>query len=310
MSLSTDLILNLRAGGFHKDLGLSARIQRLAAGRARIWIPGGAEDLDRTCAEIAGHTPDRVILCGGDGTLSTTVTALWGAYRPHPLPHLVFVPAGTVSTVARQWVGRASALECVRSALGSAGARFVARPTLKITDGSGRTCLGFTVGTGLVANFFDHYESLGAKGRGSATRTLIGVALGSLVSSPLARNILAPVRCQVLVDGVKLPESSFSLVVTSVLKNLGLSMRVTYRAGEDPGRLHAVASSLGVRQLGPRVWRALLGLPLGGPGGFDDLVGTLSVKFPAEGFYVLDGDRFRSSEISVTMGPSLRVMAL
>jgi diacylglycerol kinase family enzyme len=308
--LATALIINLHAGGFREDVGLSARIERLASGRARIWAPDGRDDLNRACTEIAARGPDRVVLCGGDGTFAAAVTALWDAYGKRPLPHLVLAPAGTVCTIARPFVGRASPLRCVRSALESIAPRFVSQPTLRVTDGSGRVFIGFTVGTGLVANFFAHYEASGNKGRGSAARVLLSVALGSVIASHFAGTILSPVPCEVAVDGTKLPESSFSLVVASVLRNLGLSMRVTYRAGEDPHRPHVVASSLGARRLGPRVWRALLGLPLGGPGGFDDLVTTLSVKFPADGPYVLDGDRLLSSEITVTAGPMLSIMTL
>jgi hypothetical protein len=39
-------------------------------------------------------------------------------------------------------------------------------------------------------------------------------------------------------------------------------------------------------------------------------VTTLSVRFPADGPYVLDGDRLLSSEITVTAGPTLNVVTV
>lgn len=308
MSPSKALILNPHAGKLRGNARLLARLQRLAEGRARCWITSDQKDLDRACAAIASGSPDRVLLCGGDGTFMAGVTALWRAYDGAPLPTLLFAPAGTVCTLARRFSGRTSLIECVRSGLETSAPPTVLQPTLRVEDGTGRARVGFTFGTGLIQNFFEHYESAGAKGRGSAAAVLVRVALGSLVSSPLSRVILAPIPCRVEADGDPLPDSSFSLIVASVLRNVGLSIRVTYRAGEDPARPHVVASSLRGARLAARVWRVMLGLPLGGPGGFDDLVDTLGVRFSGEGRYVLDGELLAASQLTVTAGPTLRVM--
>ncbi|HVY44722.1 MAG TPA: hypothetical protein VHB21_02540, partial [Minicystis sp.] len=88
---------------------------------------------------------------------------------------------------------------------------------------------------------------------------------------------------------------------------------VTYRAGEDPSRLHLVASPRAPRELGPRAPRVLAGRTIGGPGHVDELVRAFSVAFgddaPGGGPFVLDGDMLRARTVRVSPGPELRVMA-
>jgi hypothetical protein len=112
------------------------------------------------------------------------------------------------------------------------------------------------------------------------------------------------------VDGTTLAPEAFSLVVASVLRNVGLSMHVTYRAGEDSERFHLVTSSLPARRLAPRVWRVALGLPLGGEHDFDGLVEKAEFSFPPGGGYVLDGECFSAAQVSVQLGPELEIVSI
>ena len=101
---------------------------------------------------------------------------------------------------------------------------------------------------------------------------------------------------------------AWSLVVCSVVRDLGLHMLVTHRAGEDPARPHLVASPLPTRALGPQAPRVVAGKPLVGDGNFDGLVERFVRRGPdARGCYVLDGDVFRAAEVEVSAGPMIRV---
>ncbi len=123
-----------------------------------------------------------------------------------------------------------------------------------------------------------------------------------------ARRVLDPQPCTLEVDGRALPPRAWSLICAAVVRDLGMHMLVTYRAGEDPDRPHLVASPLPTRALGPRAARVLRGRSIGGLGHFDDLVGELVVRFPGPAPYVLDGDTLRAATIRLRAGPLIHVL--
>ena len=104
---------------------------------------------------------------------------------------------------------------------------------------------------------------------------------------------------------------AYSLVIASVIRDVGLHLLVTYRGGEDPDRPHLVAAPLSPRELGPQAPRVFLGRALQGDGCFDGLVGSFSVRFATDsGPYVLDGDVFHAREVEVRAGPRIRVITV
>lgn len=267
---------------------------------------GSAAEL-AALAEHAVENRGLVVACGGDGTYLATLSALVTAARGRPLPPLAFAHGGTVSIVAKNFGAPGDLLALAKRVVDEPHRlRLVPRPTLSIDDGE-TVRTGFTFGTGLVSNFFDVYERGGARGNGQAATIALRTLFGSITGGELARRILSPLRCTLEVDGARLAPEAWSLVVVSVLADVGLGFRVNHRAGEDPGRPHVVASPLGARALGPQAFRVLRGKPLAGAGNFDGLVSELRVTFPAEGAYVLDGDTFRARAVTVRAGPTIFV---
>jgi hypothetical protein len=181
------------------------------------------------------------------------------------------------------------------------------RPTLRVVSPDAER-LGFIFGTGLVARFFDRYYAAGAGGYGAAAKIVARVFIGSFRSDAYSKSVLDPMPCRLEVDGIELSPRAWSLICCSVVRDLGLHLWVTHRAGEDPERPHLVASPLSTRELGPQAPRVLAGKPLAGPDNFDDLVERFTLRFPGEdGSWVLDGDVFRSSTVSVSAGPRIRL---
>jgi diacylglycerol kinase (ATP) len=313
MSASAELIVNPRAARLRRRPRLAARIRELAAGRARVHVTGSLTDLDVACRGMLERRPEFVVLCGGDGTFMAGVSALARAFGSRPLPALVFAPAGTVATVARNLGQKSELIPTVRRALDSAPlppAR--PRPTLRVAESGGATRVGFIFGTGLVARFFEHYYAAGAGGYGAAARIVARVFAGSFVGDAYSRGVLDPLPCTLCVDGRALGPSAYSLIASSVVRDLGLHLWVTHRAGEDFQRPHLVASPLPPRRLGPQAPRVLLGKSLRGAENFDDLVTRFAVRFPDghAGPYVLDGDMLHAPEVEVSAGPAIRVIAL
>jgi diacylglycerol kinase family enzyme len=302
-------VLNRNAGGIRRAPTLVDAIVREVGPRADVFATSDEVELCDAARRIVESGASPVVLCGGDGTYLASVSAIARAAGSRTLPTFVLVRSGTVSTVARNWRGPKDALTTARRVVTSPESLVVtARPTLAVEDASGRRQVGFTFGTGLVASFFVEYERAGARGNLTALSIVLRVFAESFTGGPLATRILTPLPCRIAVGGADLEPHAFSLVVCSVLRDLGLHMLVTHRGGEDPARPHLVASPLLPRALGPQWPLVALGRRLLGPQNFDGLVGEFSVAFPSsDGPYVLDGDMFRSQRVTVRAGPVIRV---
>lgn len=252
-----------------------------------------------------------VVLAGGDGSHMTGLTALAEVFQSDPLPPVALAPGGTVGTVARNWGVRGDPATYLSRLLDRLSVGTVVseqRPTLRIREGSGTERTGFIFGAGLVARFFGLYEAAGANGNRAAAKIVARIFVGSFTGSRYARGVLDPVPCALDVDGVPSPFDRVSLLCASVVPNLGLGMRLTYRAGRTLDRFHVVGTALGPRQLGPQMPLVLAGRPLLGPR-VDELARRLELRFPtSQGAYVLDGDLFQADEIAVTAGPAIELV--
>jgi diacylglycerol kinase family enzyme len=239
------------------------------------------------------------------------LTALAQAFGDGPMPHIAFAPAGTVCTVARNLgiVAGAGAQRVLRAACNGT-ARTTRQSTLRIGDDTGSQRIGFIFGAGLVSRFFEVYDA-SPGGLRAAAAIAARVFAGSFVGSSLARRVLDPVACRLTVDESMHAARTWSLVVASVLRDVGLHCLVTYRAGEQSERFHVVASGLPPSALGPQMPRVLAGRPLRGEPRVDALAASLRIDFQEEnGGYVLDGDVMRARWVRVQPGPTLSVLVV
>lgn len=312
-----DLIVNrlahrLAPGGSGRVLdGLRAAIgAEGATGRAWLHETGSLEELTAAVATIQARGTDCVLLAGGDGSYMAGTTALWRAFGDR-LPPVGFAPGGTVCTVARNWGmsgdPRAYARRLVEEAL-AGRTRLTPRATLRVRDDRGGDRVGFIFGAGLVARFFDAYYESPTLGYGAAARLVARIFAGTFTSGELARRVLTPGPARVVVDGVRQAPEEWSLLAASVVRDLGLHMRLLYRAGESHSAFHFVASPLPPRQLSPQVGRVLRGRPLRGEGHVDALAREVVIELGPPGgasTYVLDGDRIEAGEVTLAPGPVL-----
>lgn len=305
--MKVQVVVNRNARAFAAQPRRIREVAR-AAGNAPLVVTESLESLSEVARQLASEGSDRVVLCGGDGTLMAGVTALSRAFGGRPLPEVVPAPGGTVATVARNFGQRAGLLATVARAARGEPLESASRASLSVVDDRGCDRVGFIFGTGLVARFFERYYTAGAGGYATAARIVARVFVGSFFSDAYARSVLDPIPCTLSVDGQRLPPTAYSLLVSSVVRDLGLHMLVTHRAGEDPARPHLVASPLPPRALGPQAPLVLLGRQLRGQSNFDGLVARFRVEFPgAEGPWVLDGDLLRSRSVEVSAGPRIRI---
>jgi diacylglycerol kinase family enzyme len=307
---SIDVVLNRNARRLLGRDDLRDSLARAAdRGGARLHETRDLGDLERAALDIAGRGTEAVILAGGDGSCMAGVSALTRAFGEGALPAIAFAPAGTVGTIARNIEGRRISPETVVQGVCDGVARTVRWPTLRIDDDAARKQVGFIFGGGLVQRLFEIYD-VSARGVGAAAGIAARAFAGSLVGSKFARKMLEPVAFTVAIDGRTQPAPSYSLLVASVVRDVGLGLRLTYRAAEEQGRFHVVGSALPAESLGPQMMRVLAGRPLRGEPRIDVLAASLRVDFTGEdGAYVLDGDLFRARWATVVAGPVLTLLA-
>jgi diacylglycerol kinase (ATP) len=268
-------------------------------------------ELDRVAADIARDVPDAVVLAGGDGSYTAGITALARSLGENALGNLpiALAPGGTASTVPKDWDWRSGdATVRARAVMRELDVlRTTRRPTLRVRDSAASSPrIGFIFGAGLVARFFEVYEREGANGERGAAKIVARIFAGSFVGGRTAKHVLTPHPCAIEVDGAPAPFDRASLVAASVIKDLGLHMRLLHRAAEATDRFHFVATPAPPRTLAPQMFRVLSGIPLRDPK-IDTLAGRVTLRFPeGTGAYVLDGELLRSDVVEVEAGPTLR----
>ena len=305
------LIVNPHARRLERSGALRRRLLAAASRRCHVHVTRDLDELERAASDLAGGEVDLVVMAGGDGTLMAGLSALargFGA-RGRPMPAVAAVPAGTVSTVPRNFGIAGDPVRWLERVL-DAPSQLRAWPTLSVAVDNERR-VGFIFGTGLVARFFELYYAQGAPGYAGSAAIVARVFAESFVGGPFARAVLEPLPCKLEVDGRAESAPAWSLVCAAVVRNLGIHMLVTYRAAEDPQRPHLVATSLPPRALGPRMPRVLAGRTIGGE--VDGLVQRFVVDFAGgrvdgpPGPYVLDGELLRARRVCVQAGPALRL---
>jgi diacylglycerol kinase family enzyme len=312
-ALGIDVVVNREASRLGGEGGLRRVILQAAAGiGARVHETRTLEELEHVARGIAASGSGAVVLAGGDGSYMAGLSALARAYGSGPLPPVALAPGGTVCTVARnlgmKGSARAYARRIVRGVIDGT-AHSEARPTLRVVDDSGGDRIGFIFGSGLVVRFFEAYYAAPRQGLAAAARIVGRVFAGSLAGSGYAQRLLQPTRCTLVVDGDAHAGREWSLVLASVVPDVGLHLLVPYRAGREIERFHVVASGLAPRALGSQLPRALVGRPLIGEPRIDALARSLRIDFGSEaGGYVLDGDLFRAGSANVEPGPLLSLL--
>ncbi|MBM4363085.1 MAG: hypothetical protein FJ104_10420, partial [Deltaproteobacteria bacterium] len=274
-----------------------------ARGRARVLISETTASLEVRAREALAGRPGVVAIAGGDGTVSTVLTALAACAAGGPLPPIALVGAGTVNTTLRNWGGIRSPIDAVRLLPALRGA--TPRATLRVSDDRGTSRVSLVFGAGLVSGFFDEYEARGAGGNALALRLVAELVVDLARGGRGLGRILEPRPAALWVDGTRRGPERQSLVLSSVLRDVGLHHLVCHRAGEDARRPHVVATGIAMSGL-LREWpRVLTGRRMRDPGAIDLLAAELRVEFPSEAPYVLDGDLLRARTVTVTAGPEL-----
>ena len=293
------LIINPRARRNRLQSGRIEEQRRIVeAHGGRAIVTDSVEHLHRSLVEVvsAGEF-DVLALSGGDGSLHSGITTLRRAALP--IPPILFVPSGTMNMLAIS-LELGTSLKLLRQVCAAAPESLERQSRdLMCINGS---YWGFLFGTGLAANFLTEYYRRGKDGGFSVAAGVVrDIVISSVKRTPRATNLIRRRPTQVITDGqvAALTHSSVTLVQT--IENLALGFAPMYRALEEPGTFHCIATDLSAAELVNRLPFIYSGQPWNHPKVHDVLARDLVLEFDGEVNYQVDGEVYSG-------GPRLHVV--
>jgi diacylglycerol kinase family enzyme len=301
------VVVNANARGVRRAPGLVQRLRAVLGALGEVVVTHTSAELTDCARHFAEDGVDLVAACGGDGTNLATVTELVRAYVPDELPRIAMLRGGTVNTIARNLGIGGRPEELLARLVVALRSGRVATFEQDLLSVDGR--YGFLFASLMGARFLEAYYH-GAMTPGPASAALLAVrtAASSLVQGPFAGALFAPTPIALTVDGEQLPDARYRLLVASVVPDVGIGMRVAWRAGREPRRFHLVASGISTTSMALQLPRVITGQPLDGEPHVDRLATRVRVRFDAPLSYTLDGDLFAARELDLAIGPRIRVV--
>jgi diacylglycerol kinase family enzyme len=301
---TVELILNLQAHDTRLDPAVATQLAGIIGRDGRVTATHSLDELPRVCDDIAATCPETIAICGGDGTLHQTLTAMIASYGARPLPRIAILRGGAMNNVADALGIRGDTTELLRRLLGRRDVVTIEQPVLRVGDR-----YGFFFGAGIVHGFLTAYYATGRPSPATAVRVLLRAAASGLVRGALAARMSRPIDATVVADGTRWRRSRFLALCASTTEHVGLGFQPfpRCREREDSFAVLGIATTfLGLLRRLPRI-RA--GRPLSGAGIVDDLACELAIDPDTPFGYTIDGDLYVATRpLTIARGPTLTVI--
>ncbi len=286
------------------------RLERALGDAGVVFETPMPSDLTPLMERVLEIDPEIIAVCGGDGTMHLTLTALIHAYGGTFPPKLVVLRAGTVNTVARALGVRlppermlARVVESYRNGEPLA---VVERKTIELNG-----MYGFLFGVGMPGEFNDLYNR-------SKVRGPIGVAsavLSTIVAMPIPwsrthKKLFGKVRGRFIADDVELFIKKAYGVVGGTLEYMGPGFKLLYRANESDEHFQVMISRISAFTALRNARRPFVGKPLKTPPHvhYDLLVKKLEIVPDEPVAITIDGEVYRAAHVLVKLGPKVKVV--
>ncbi|MFI5308555.1 MAG: diacylglycerol/lipid kinase family protein [Polyangiales bacterium] len=309
MTLLTNLaiVLNPEAGGGGRyDERRVRELRAIAGSRGVVFSTGKRELLDAVVEGARERGTRAMAIIGGDGTISSVLSALRRTYRDAPLPQVALLRGGTMNTIANSLgIPRKQPEELLRRLLDSEAETTVRRATIEVENR-----LGFLFSAGVMVGFLHVLYGTRDRGQGSL-RALSLLAKGSwqaLTGGELIAQIETPLLASVTLDGESHPQHRYTVLAGGTVEQIGLGFRPFPRAAERDDAFQVFAFHGSLQSLARQLPRIRRGLPMSKGLGFDPLAKELLLRTEGEFEYALDGDIYRATDqLLVKAGPSVQL---
>ena len=236
------VIANARAGRVRRYPGTIRRL-RDAAGEKAVFATAAPEELRAALSALRARGTDTLVIVGGDGSFTGTLTPLLREWPADALPAIALTRGGTVNTIARS-LGSPGPPERVVRRLLRGGPRVVRRRALvEACAEGGAPHHGMIFVNGGGERWLELYHHESSRGVPGALAVIARIAGSVLTGGELARRVFAPFRAELVVDGAAQPARDYTLMAAAGIPDIGLGFAPFHTAGSDPTLIHLTVTA-------------------------------------------------------------------
>ena len=305
------VLVNRRAGRVARDPELPKRLRRLLP-RENLRVTADLTQVEPALEALHEVGIDTLVVVGGDGSVTGTLTALLRVWPRESLPRVLLTGGGSVNTIAKSLGARGRPERLLERLLDSRTlVREDVRPLLRIQTEGSEPVYGMIFANGAAARWLEFYYGHSSRGMRGAIYS-VAASLGSvIVNSELARKLFDPFDGLVEIDGGPLEKRRFTFIAAAGVHHIGLGFPLFRSAGEKPGHFHFVATEM----QGWRLMRRLPRLRAGSARALDELVHASArrvvIRTPRPMPYTIDAELYPGvGSVTIETGPEIRFLAL
>lgn len=303
------MIVNLHARLARRDPDVVTRLRALAPDR--VFATRDLAEVDAALAALRRCGTDVLVVVGGDGTVTGTLTTLLRSWPEDALPSVALCCGGTINTIAKSLGAQGTPEHLVRHLADGARERGDERAVVRVRAGADAPRFGMIFVAGAAARFLERYYAAPRQGSVGAAWVVAEVVGSGATRGALARRMFEPLRAEVVVDGRPLRAREHTLLGASGVRHVGLGIAPFAYAGRDPERVHFLTSSAGPLRIAAELPALRLGQRL--PGSCLHHFAARDVQVRAEEplLWSLDAEIFApAASLEISAGPRLRFVTL
>lgn len=301
------LIHNPFSGKNIRQPAIGNTLKRILMDHGVVQAPESIPELYTAIEAFQKSAVDIIAVNGGDGSLHQVLSAVLNVYSG-PLPRFLLLRGGTMNTVCNSIkIGGdviSDVKRTVRAYRNNTPFFEKRQPLIRANQRH-----GFMTGAGIVARFLKTYYN-GATGAGAAFIMVCKLIISTICRSGYAKQMFAPTRFHITIDGEKLNQNEYRFVLGCTIKELGLGFTPTPRAYEKPGHFHFIAASMGPSALLSKVPALWFGKDIAHPDlHCNDTVRKVTIEPEGLTEWMIDGDLYETDEpIVISCGPEITLI--
>ena len=177
------------------------------------------------------------------------------------------------------------------------------RDTIKVGN---KYC--FLFGTGMVTNFLDEVYSGTEKGLKRNIEVAAMTALEAVKNSPDGK-IFKMTEGDVIIDGRKIPMDKVNGILSATVEHVGMGFSPLIDAESLSHAFQTIVISMTPRKILMNINKIRKGKHIKSDGYFNSMTRDMTLKFPGEFEYTMDGDMYTAiDELYVETGPRIRLV--
>ncbi|MFH1262142.1 MAG: diacylglycerol kinase family protein [Pseudomonadota bacterium] len=299
------ILLNLRSRTLQKNPRRIDRIRTAFGNRGPVLLPRDLSELPTAISELQRARPEFFFVCGGDGTIHQTITALVHGYGDDPLPKIVILPAGTMNTIDRGLNGSGDPLCRIERIVAHIDQELplssIRRHPIALNDR-----YGFIFAVGGFASFIERYSAVPVPTPQRAIAMLTRISVSSLIGGSYAKELFPMFQASLRIDGQELPTEGVTTVSASAIRHLGFGFRPFPGAEGGDGAFGFLVLTDSPRAFLPHLCRLYRGKPIESPTLRQEVARELVIRTDREIVSMADGELFPPrKEFTLRVGPAL-----